>query len=240
MARVSCQSSLSPPPRTTPTAAYTQMEPAISAASTRAISTAAVTIRVGMLERRATTAGVWPASASAASIGDLLGPRPKTAHAPLVRGERLVEVGPAEIRPQRLRAVKLGVGRLPEQEVAESHFAGRADDQVRIGEPASVQVTRQGAFVELRQVRPLLRQFVDGIDDLLAAAVIDGDVEDGPPADPCSLSRLAHLFLGRGGEVLQPSRESQLDPALRQLIDLAADRLREQVHQGLDLVARSR
>src|SRR5437879_1859671 len=240
MARVSCQYSISPAPRTTPTAAYTQMDPAIKAASTRAISTAAVMIRIGMLDRRATAAGVWPASTSAASIGDLLGPCPKTAHAPLVRAQRLVEVGSAEIRPQRLRTVKLGVGRLPEQEVAESHLAGRPDDQVRIGEPASVQVTRQAAFVELRQVRPLSRQFVDGIDDLLPAAVIDGDVEDGPPADPGSLIRLAHLFLERGGEVLKPSRESQLDAALRQLIDLAADGLREQVHQGLDLVARSR
>src|SRR5438132_7789535 len=107
MARVSCQYSISPAPRTTPTAAYTQMDPAIRAASTRAISTAAVTIRIGMLERRATTAGGWPASTSAASIGDLLGPRPKTPYPTLVGGERLVEVRSAEIRPQRLGAVKL-------------------------------------------------------------------------------------------------------------------------------------
>src|SRR5207245_3470635 len=224
MARVSCQYSISPAPSTTATAAYTQVEPASRAASTSAISTAAAMMRIGMLERRATTTG-WSAFASATSIGNLLRPSPEPAHAPLVGGERLVEVRPAEIRPERLRAVELRVGRLPEQEVAEPHLAGGADHQVRIRESPSVEVARQARFVELREVGAFARQFVDGIDDLLAAAVVDRDVEGGSPADPGSLVRLAHLLLQGGGEILQASRESELDPALRQLIDLAADGL---------------
>src|SRR6202521_4156738 len=120
MARVSCQYSISPAPRTSATAAYTQTEPAIKAASTRAISTAAVAIRVGMLDRRATTTAGWPASALATAIGNLPRPGPESAHTPLVGGERLVEVRAAEIRPERLGAVELRIGRLPEQEIAES------------------------------------------------------------------------------------------------------------------------
>src|SRR2546421_7305098 len=101
MARVSCQYSIKPAPRTTPTAAYTQMDPAIRAASTRAISTAAVMIRIGMVDRRATAAGVLPASTASASVGDLLGPFPKTAHAPVVGALRLVQVGAPRIQPHR-------------------------------------------------------------------------------------------------------------------------------------------
>src|ERR1700694_3183038 len=133
MAFVSCQYSISPAPKTTATAAYTQTEPAIRAASTRAISTAAVAMRVGMLDRRATTTGGWPAFASATSIGNLLRPGPESAHAPLVGGGRLVEDRAPEIQPERLGAVELRIGRLPEQEIAESHLAGGADHQVRVG-----------------------------------------------------------------------------------------------------------
>src|ERR1700716_210376 len=172
MAFVGCQYSISPAPTTTATAAYTQTEPAIRAASTRAISTAAVAMRVGMLDRRATTTGGWSAFASATSIGNLLRPRPESAHAPLVGGERLVEVRAAEIGPERLGAVELRVGRLPEQEVAEPHLAGGADNQVRVGQPAGVEVTREVGFVELREVRAIARQLVNRIDDLLAAAVV--------------------------------------------------------------------
>src|SRR6202140_4011947 len=216
------------------------MEPATSAASTSAISTAAVTMRIGMLERRATVRGGWSAFASATSIGDLLGPGAESAHAPLVRGERLVEVRTVKVWPERLRAVELRIRRLPEQEVAEAHFTGGANHQVRIREAPGVEVAGQAGFVELRKVRAFSRQFVDRIDDLLAAAVIDGDVEDRPPADSGSFICLAHLFLEGGGEVLEPPRESQLDPALRQLVDLAADGLREQVHQGVHFLARPR
>src|ERR1700730_14946785 len=115
------------------------MEPAISAASTSAISTAAVTMRIGILERRATAIGGWSAFASATSIGDLLGPGAEAAHPPLVRGERLVEVRAVEIRPERLRAVELRIRRLPEQEVAEAHLTRGANHQVRIREAAGVE-----------------------------------------------------------------------------------------------------
>ena len=51
---------------------------------------------------------------------------------PLIGGDSLVEVGLSEIGPERLGAVELGIGGLPEQEVTEPHFARRANHEVRV------------------------------------------------------------------------------------------------------------
>src|SRR5205823_8739528 len=121
------------------------------------------------------------------------------------------EVGIGEIWPERLGAVELGVGRLPEQEVAEAHLAGGAYHQVRIGQTARVEVARQRGILELAQVGARLSQFSDRVDDLLPAAVVDGDVEYRPGVDPRSFARLPHLVLQRRGQLLQSPGEAQFD-----------------------------
>src|SRR5437867_13246031 len=50
----------------------------------------------------------------------------------LVRDNRVEQIAPAEIGPQRLGDPNLGVGDLPEEEVADAHLAARADQQIRI------------------------------------------------------------------------------------------------------------
>src|SRR5438309_3671364 len=131
-------------------------------------------MRTTMFERRdEASGGSSGLVASATSIGHLLRPCAKATDAPLVRGDGLVEVSIGEIGPERLGAVELGVRRLPEQEIAESHLAGGADHQVRIGQAAGVEVIRQGGIVELAQVGALLSQLSDGVDDLLPASVVD-------------------------------------------------------------------
>src|ERR1700737_517284 len=185
------------------------------------MSTAAVAMRTTMFERRtAARGGSSGLVASATSIGDLLWPRAEATDAPLVGGDRLVEVGIGEIGPERLGAVELGVRRLPEQKIAESHFAGGADHQVRIGQAPGVKVIRQAGILELGQVGALSRQLSDGVDDLLASAVVDRDIENRFGADPGSLVGLPHLVLARRRKLLQPTREAQLDAAAGELIDL--------------------
>src|SRR5260370_8574729 len=94
----------------------------------------------------------------------------------------------------------------------------------------------KGGILELGQVGALLGKLWEGVDDLLTTAVVDGDIQDRFGTDPSSLTGLPHLVLERGGKLVQPSGEPQLDAAARQFVDLAADRLREQVHQGIDLI----
>src|SRR5689334_11743252 len=53
--------------------------------------------------------------------------------APLVRRDRLAERLGAEIGPERLGEVELGVGELPEQEVGDALLAAGADEEVGLG-----------------------------------------------------------------------------------------------------------
>ena len=61
----------------------------------------------------------------------------------------LVELGFAEIRPERLGDDKFGVGDLPEQEIADAHFAAGSDDEVRVRDIAGVEVLGEQMLVDL-------------------------------------------------------------------------------------------
>src|SRR4029077_5420739 len=50
-------------------------------------------------------------------------------------GDRPVEIGGAEIRPQDRRDPELGIGDLPQQEVRDAHLAAGADQQIRVRHP---------------------------------------------------------------------------------------------------------
>ena len=74
---------------------------------------------------------------------------PVAALALLVLGDALEQMMTTEIRPERGRDVNLGVCQLPQQEVAEPHFAAGADDEIGIGKMAGVEVLRDCIFVNL-------------------------------------------------------------------------------------------
>src|SRR4029450_6332554 len=52
---------------------------------------------------------------------------------PTELGDRLLQMVLAEIRPQRVDEHQLGIGTLPEQEIADALLAAGADQQVRVG-----------------------------------------------------------------------------------------------------------
>ena len=62
----------------------------------------------------------------------------------------------SEVGPQCLRHVDLGVGELPEQEVAEPHLAAGANHQVRIGQMACLEVPRNGFFIHVQVTQPAI------------------------------------------------------------------------------------
>src|SRR5262249_42647109 len=63
--------------------------------------------------------------------------------------QRLIKLFSGEIRPERVDKHQLGIGRLPEQKVAQSMFAASADDEVGLGKCACEQSGRE----ELRRDR---------------------------------------------------------------------------------------
>src|SRR5262249_57085806 len=75
----------------------------------------------------------------------LLGGESKASLALLEERERLQELALAEVGPQRFGHVHLGVGELPEEEVAEPHLAARPDEEVRVRDAARAEVVREGS-----------------------------------------------------------------------------------------------
>ena len=55
----------------------------------------------------------------------------------------------AEVRPQRVGDPDLGVGDLPEQEVADAHLAAGADQQIGIGLAGGVEEAGEALLVDL-------------------------------------------------------------------------------------------
>src|SRR5512134_174367 len=69
--------------------------------------------------------------------------------APAVRGERFFERRGIEVGPQRLGEVELGVGELPQQEVADALLAAGADEEVRLGRVAHGEIRSEHFFPDL-------------------------------------------------------------------------------------------
>src|SRR5438093_815944 len=65
--------------------------------------------------------------------------------------ERLEELLFAKVRPKRRRHHKFRVGNLPKQKIADPHFAAGADQQIRVGIMARVEVLGNCFLVDFRR-----------------------------------------------------------------------------------------
>src|SRR6266511_321619 len=75
---------------------------------------------------------------------------PAEASCALTKGkQRLVDVLDIEVGPVDRQEAELGVGALPEQEVREPHLAGRANDEIGIGQPVREEAARERLLVDL-------------------------------------------------------------------------------------------
>src|SRR6516165_11360268 len=103
----------------------------------------------------------------------------------LVGADRAQKIDLPEGRPQHVGEIELAVGALPQEKTGQTDLAARADDQVGIGQPGGVEMLGDrlwgDALNRLRQRRIVVghavEQGANGISDLLAAAIGDGDIE---------------------------------------------------------------
>src|SRR5450830_1703277 len=110
---------------------------------------------------------------------------PEASLARSVRAHDPQEVDPPEVRPVRLPEVELGVRALPQQEAAEPLLARRPDHEVRVRLTLRVEVIGDVLDVELLDhvvearagLGVLAQHRADGVGDLAATAVPDGDVD---------------------------------------------------------------
>src|SRR5262245_26860298 len=137
----------------------------------------------------------------------------------------------AEVGPERVGHPDLGVGDLPEQEVADAHLAARPDQQIGIGLAGGVEGGREPLLVQLLRSDPGGDEPSGGLDDLGAAAVVERDVEQ-------HAAVLRGLLLGRlqlaadiGGELPLAADDVETDVVLQQGVQLEPQVALEQRHQ---------
>src|SRR5262245_29870808 len=94
-------------------------------------------------------AGVLEAQLRETRAGrQLLAGPPEAALALLVRDDRPVETGGVKIGPQGVGEVELGIGQLPQHEVADALLAAGPDEQIRLGSVVERQVRGEVALAE--------------------------------------------------------------------------------------------
>src|SRR4051812_34995588 len=96
-------------------------------------------------------------------------------------GDGALEMLLAEVGPQRVDEHQLGVGTLPEQEIADALLAAGADQQVGIGHAGGQQLPLEQVLVDLLRCelarRDLGREIAGRLDDLVTRAVVDANVD---------------------------------------------------------------
>ena len=117
--------------------------------------------------------------------------RAKSALALAVGRNGFLQLWLAEIGPELVGDVELGVAQLPEQEVRQAQLADGADEEIRVRVVARVEVLSEDLVVDhgLVQVAFLdaLNEALHAIDDLLPAAVAEGQ-------DQCQLGVVSRHF----------------------------------------------
>src|SRR5690606_14488374 len=102
------------------------MPPMNSGSSTATVATLARSIADAVC-RRARSAR---SAARHRHGGQLFAGTAEASLAPAVRGDRLIKRRRVEVRPQGVREIELGIGKLPQQEIADALFTSCADEQV--------------------------------------------------------------------------------------------------------------
>src|SRR5438093_1169103 len=94
------------------------------------------------------------------------------APAPGIGIQRPVVFSLVEILPEDAGAVVLGIGGLPDQEVRQPHFAGSADDEVRVGKTGRMEVGSEEVLCDFFRIDSVANNAPDRFEDLRPAAVI--------------------------------------------------------------------
>src|SRR4051812_27133328 len=168
----------------------------------------------------------------------LMGPLTAAEAAPAagVIVEGCAELLLAEVRPERVQEDELRVGELPQEEVRDPQLAGRADQKIGIRHLGRVQVRRECVLVDRLAAGD---GPVRGVDKLGAPAVVESD----PQVEVAIALRLAlecrHALAQRLGRTVTTTDEARADSLAHEVGKLPLDRLREDLHQKLDLLGRA-
>jgi hypothetical protein len=150
-------------------------------------------------------------------------------------GNRLVQRRLVEIGPQPVAEKQLGVCGLPQQEVADPHFAAGADHQIRIGHMGQGHGAVQAGLGNGLAAR---RQRCSRLGNVPAAAIVEAHVENEARVSAVAASACAKPSRTLGD---RPARSptKQTHTVLFELRHLAGQRHGQQLHEARDLIDRT-
>ena len=119
-------------------------------------------------------------------------------------------------------------------------LAGGADEEVGLGHLGRVQARGDRVLVDVARVDALLDQPPRGLDDLRAAAVVEGDPELEALVGRRRLLEPLDLGEELGLAAVAPADEARAHALAGEVGQLALDRLDEDLHERVDLVGRAR
>src|SRR5262245_44543730 len=83
----------------------------------------------------------------------------------LIGEYRFEQMTTAEVGPERLNYIDLGVGNLPQQVVADAKLSARADQQIGVRLAGRVEEAREALLVQILRPDPRFDRPARGIDD---------------------------------------------------------------------------
>src|SRR5919108_638203 len=166
----------------------------------------------------------------------------ETALARIEGAQRVLEMRHVEIRPQCLAEVQLGVGEIPQQEIADAVIAAGADEQVRVAGVGQRQLARETLLVDGVErhgaARHLRGDAPRGLHDIPASAVAHRHLQLEARVGAGELFGGRHARLQLDAERVAVADETQPHLVLVQFFDLAVQGFEEQLHEARDLDAR--
>src|SRR5579859_25467 len=145
-----------------------------------------------------------------------------------------------EVRPEFVGEIELGVGKLPEQEIADALLPASTDEQVRLGRVVHGQIRREMCLAKTARWLGLIAcHAVDRLQDIPAPAIVRCDRQGKPVVGCRQHFRFGNHPVQSWFETGQIADDFQSDAILVQLGDFLLQRDHEQLHQERNLVLRS-
>src|SRR5215831_6984115 len=101
----------------------------------------------------------------------------KTALSLTVAIKSSVQVLPAKVRPEGWCGIVLAIGRLPEQEVTNTHFSSCTNDHIRIRQVACVEVGTDQLFGNRIGAVPVSDDLANSINKLGSTTVVKANIQ---------------------------------------------------------------
>src|SRR5271165_6039935 len=166
----------------------------------------------------------------------------ETALAPPVVFECRLQMRRRELGPQHLVEIQLGVGEIPQQEVADALLAAGAYQQIRVRYACERKTLGDLRFADVgRRQAPRCRiraQRTAGLHEIPTAAVGDRDIEFESRVRARERLGGQHAAREFRAEGFAVPDEAQAHAVAVQIFDFANQRIEKQAHQHADLIGR--